>query len=63
MVLLCISTVVSPRWTYWLEVVTVRVTLQEVINAPAAATHNSPAKINNNRFIESHFFSQLLKTI
>jgi len=46
---------VSPRWRYWLEVVTVRVTLHELSHAPQATTHNTPAKIINNRFIESHF--------
>jgi hypothetical protein len=61
MVLLWISTVVSPRWTYWLEVVTVLVTLQELISAPQATTHNSPAKINNNFLIDSHFSQKLPK--
>ena len=34
--------------------VTVRVTLQEVINAPAAVINDTTNKVNKNRFIEFH---------
>ena len=37
--------------------VTVRVTLQEVINAPAAVINDTTNKVNKNRFIKSHFCS------
>ena len=54
MVLLCIITVESPRLTLLEVVVTVRVTLQEVINAPTAVINDTTNKVNKNRFIESH---------
>jgi len=40
-------------------VVTVRVTLQEVINAPTAVINDTTNKVKNNRFIESHFVKKL----
>ena len=39
--------------------VTVRVTLQEVINAPTAVINDTTNKVNKNRFIEFHFIQKI----
>ena len=50
--------VVSPRWEYWLEVVTVRVTLHEVRQMAATIAQNS--KLNAVRVIKCFFIFVLV---